>query len=92
MNLSTRPNRVPTHRAFARAPAGDDDISNQTQAFNRLISRLVCLHKDGTIDDEGFSQLVRMASTSFIESEITHTVDCSLEAAFAPDRLLRSWR
>ena len=92
MNLSTKPNRVTTHQASAHAPAEGGDISNQTKAFNRLISRLVCLHKDGTIDDEGFSQLVRMASTSFIESEITHTVDCSLEAAFAPDRLLRSWR
>ena len=88
MSLSTRPNRVPAHHASA----GNEDISNQTEAFNLLINRLVYLHRDGTIDDERLSQLVRMASASFIECEITHTVNHALEAAFSPDRLMRSWR
>lgn len=80
------------HRALTYALARDDDTPNRTEAFNLLIKYLVRLRREGTIDDEGLSQLIRMVSASFIKSEITHTVDRALKKAFAPDRLLRSWK
>nr|VFK47170.1 MAG: hypothetical protein BECKTC1821D_GA0114238_104216 [Candidatus Kentron sp. TC]VFK47938.1 MAG: hypothetical protein BECKTC1821E_GA0114239_10986 [Candidatus Kentron sp. TC]VFK60742.1 MAG: hypothetical protein BECKTC1821F_GA0114240_104913 [Candidatus Kentron sp. TC] len=45
------------------------------EGFNSLIKYLVRLRRDGTIDDDNFNALIKMASATFVEVEISNRID-----------------
>ncbi|VFM96562.1 MAG: hypothetical protein BECKG1743F_GA0114225_101704 [Candidatus Kentron sp. G] len=51
------------------------------ETFNNLVKYLVRLRRDGTLDDDDFSELVKMASAMFVEAEILGRVENVLNDA-----------
>lgn len=62
------------------------------EGFNSLVKYLVKLRRDGTLNDDDFSELVRMASAILIETEISDRVDSILENKNLDDLLLGFWK
>jgi len=56
------------------------------------VKYLVKLRRDGTLNDDDFSELVRMASAILIETEISDRVDRILEKKNLDDLLLGFWK
>ncbi len=55
------------------------DTTKRTEGFTNFIKYLVRLRRDGTLDDHDFSELVRTASATFIESELNKKIEHVLE-------------
>jgi len=62
------------------------------EGFNNLVKYLVKLRRDGTVNDDDFRELVRMASAAFIEAEISDRVERVLEKKTLDDILLGLWK
>jgi ribosomal protein L19E len=61
---------------------------NHVDSFNNLMKYLVRLRRDGEIDNETFSELVRQAAATFVQSEISERVEQALEGKISINRLL----
>jgi hypothetical protein len=62
------------------------------EGFSALVKYLVKLRRDGTLNDEHFSELVKIASAAFIEAEISDRVESVLENKALDDLLLSLWK
>lgn len=62
------------------------------EGFNNLVRYLVKLQRDGTLNDDDFRELVKMASAAFIEAEISDRVEIFLEKKTLDDVLLGFWK
>lgn len=62
------------------------------EGFNNLLKYLVRLRRDGTLEDDDFSELVKIASAAFIEVEILDKVENVLENKGIDDYLLGLWK
>ena len=58
------------------------------EAFQSLVKYLVKLRRNGDIDNEVFEELVRQATATFVETEISQRIDRVLENHISLDRLL----
>ena len=84
-----KPNLVTMQRPYLAAFAKSGSFPTHTQRLNLLIKYLARLRRDGIIDDKDFSELVRRASATFIESQIMHRVDRALARAVPYEMLMR---
>lgn len=50
-----------------------------TRGFRNLVKYLIRLRKDGVLDDDGFSELVKRAAAASIEAKIADRVERGLE-------------
>lgn len=62
------------------------------EGFNNLVKYLVKLRRNGTLNDEDFGELVKMASSVFIDAEISERVESVLENKALDDLLLGFWK
>lgn len=62
------------------------------EGFNSLVQYLVKLRRDGTLNDEDFGELVKMASAVFVESEISGRVEGVLKNNAVDELLLGFWK
>jgi hypothetical protein len=60
--------------------------------FNNLVKYLVRLRRDGTLSDDDFSELVKMASAIFVETEISDRVESILENKNLDNLVLGLWK
>ena len=78
------------------APRAERKPLRQTHAyiegFNNLVKYLVRLRRDGTLSDDDFAELVKVASSIFIEAEISDRVESVLESKKLDDILLGYWK
>jgi len=59
------------------------------EGFHNLVKYLVRLRRDGTLDNDDFTELVKRAAAVFIEAEVTDKVERVLEDKIPLDYLLR---
>ena len=62
------------------------------EGFSSLLKFLVRLRRDGTLNDDDFSELVKIASAAFVEAEISEKVENILEKHKLDDLLLGLWK
>lgn len=62
------------------------------ERFNSLVKYLVRLRRDGTLADDDFAEIVKLASTLFIEAEVSDRVDSVLDNEKLNDMLLGVWK
>jgi hypothetical protein len=62
------------------------------EGFNNLVKYLVRLRRDGTLGDDDFAEIVKLASTLFIEAEVSDRVDSVIENKKLNDMLLGVWK
>ena len=60
----------------------------QVEGFSNLVNYMVKLRRDGTLTDDNFSKLVKLASAAFIEAEISERVENVLNRKNLDDLLL----
>jgi hypothetical protein len=53
----------------------DSQTRSVRKNFNRMIVELAKLYKKGSISEEVFSELVKFAASTYVESEVTDRVD-----------------
>lgn len=58
------------------------------ESFQNLVKYLVRLRRDGILDDDDFSTLVKMASAVFVEAEVADKVEKFLQNKAPVDYLL----
>lgn len=68
------------------------ETPKHVEGFSNLLKYLVRLRREGTLDDDDFGEVVRIASAAFIESEVTEKVERVLESKVPNDVLLRLWK
>ena len=77
-------------------PSRQSSLSHKTHAhiegFNNLVKYLVRLRRDGTLGDDDFAEIVKLASTVFIEAEVSDRVDSVLENKNLNEILLGVWK
>jgi hypothetical protein len=62
------------------------------EGFNNLVKYLVRLRREGTLADDDFAKIVKLASTLFIEAEFSNRVDSVLDDEKLNDILLGVWK
>jgi len=68
------------------------DTPKHIEGFTNLVKYLVRLRRDGTLDDHDFGELIRIASASFIESELNEKIDKVLENHIPHNVFLGLWK
>ena len=58
------------------------------ETFQNLVKYLVELRRNGDIDNDTFEGLVRQATATFVETEISERIERVLESKISLDRLL----
>jgi len=62
------------------------------EGFNSLVKYLVRLRRDGTLSDDDFAELVKLASSMLIEAELSDRVQAVLENKKLDDILFGFWK
>lgn len=57
----------------------NEGMQKQIEASHHLVTYLVRLRREGTIDNEAFNALITMGSALFVEAEVTERIDRILE-------------
>nr|VFK24595.1 MAG: hypothetical protein BECKLPF1236B_GA0070989_14193 [Candidatus Kentron sp. LPFa] len=74
---------------------GSEYSHARVEGFNSLVKYLARLRRDGTISEDDFNALVKMASASFVEVEVSNRIDNILGSKALNkalnDQLLRLW-
>ena len=62
------------------------------EGFSNLVNNMVKLRREGTLTDDNFSELVKLASAAFIEAEISERVENVLQHKKLDDLLMSIWK
>ncbi len=83
-------NKMPAVSIFNNNPAPNSALNthDQTEGYYAFINFLVKARRDGEIDDSVFEELIKQASASLIENEISKRVDRVLDKKFSMERWL----
>nr|VFJ55864.1 MAG: hypothetical protein BECKDK2373C_GA0170839_105022 [Candidatus Kentron sp. DK] len=81
VNLFPRNELLPWLVSAQSAPYLSRPPYARTEIFNNLVTYLVRLRRDGTLNDADFNELIKMISATFMEAEISDRVDGVLDRA-----------